>query len=152
MLLEISCWQDFILIFSKGHNSRKGDNSNMTKIRISYFSMSNPIWNFKTLACTVHKIWHTCDFILIFSKGHTSMKGDNSDKKITMCVNYFSTNPYMKLHYPSIYGSKDMACIKKCLKQTHARTDRQPGTNMPLQLLWSWGHNKGHSKMMIYSI
>ena len=31
-LFGISCWQDFILIFSKGHyNSRKGDNSDKKK-------------------------------------------------------------------------------------------------------------------------
>ena len=39
------------------------------------------IWNFKTLACTVHKIWHASDFVHIFSKGHNSRKGDNLDKK-----------------------------------------------------------------------
>ena len=27
ILFEITCWQEIILIFSKGHNSRKGDNS-----------------------------------------------------------------------------------------------------------------------------
>ena len=31
ILFEISCWQDFTLIFSKGHNSRKGDNSDKKK-------------------------------------------------------------------------------------------------------------------------
>ena len=36
ILFEISCWQDFILIFSKGHNSRKGDNSDKKKIWVSY--------------------------------------------------------------------------------------------------------------------
>ena len=36
---------------------------------------------FQTLACTVRKIWHASDFIRIFSKGHYSRKGDNSDKK-----------------------------------------------------------------------
>ena len=36
---------------------------------------------FQNLACTVRKIWHALDFILIFSKGHNSRKGDNSDKK-----------------------------------------------------------------------
>ena len=39
------------------------------------------MWNFKTLACTVCKVWHASDFMLIFSKGHNSRKGDNSDKK-----------------------------------------------------------------------
>ena len=36
---------------------------------------------FQILACMVHKIWHASDFILIFSKGHNSRTGDNSDKK-----------------------------------------------------------------------
>ena len=56
------------------------------------------------LACTVHKIWHASDFILIFSKGHNSRKGENSDKK--KCVSYFSMrNPYMKFQNPSMPGS-----------------------------------------------
>ena len=46
--------------FSKGHNSRKGDNSDKKKRCINYFSMRNPYMKFKTLACTVHKIWHAC--------------------------------------------------------------------------------------------
>ena len=37
--------------------------------------------NFKTLACTVHKIWPASDFILTFSKGHNLRKGDNSNTK-----------------------------------------------------------------------
>ena len=69
------------VLFEMGHNSRKGDNSDKKKkIWVSYFSMRNPYMKFKTWACTVHKIWHTSDFILIFSKGHNSRKGDNSDK------------------------------------------------------------------------
>ena len=31
ILFELSCWQDFIQIFSKGDNSRKGDNSDKKK-------------------------------------------------------------------------------------------------------------------------
>ena len=81
MLFEICCWQDFILIFSKGHYSRKGDNLDKKKKWISYFTWGTNIWNFKTLACMVHKLWHASDFILIFSKGHNSRKGDNSGKK-----------------------------------------------------------------------
>ena len=45
--------------------------------------------NFKTLACTVHKIWHASDFILMFSKGHNTRKRDNSDKKKTVCQPFF---------------------------------------------------------------
>ena len=79
----------------------------------------------------VYKIWHASDFTLIFSTGHNSRKGDNSDKK-KMCISYFSMrNPYMKLQNPSMHGS--------C--RTDGCTDEQPKTNMPRQLLRSWGHN-----------
>ena len=44
---ERSCWQDFVQFFSKGHNSRKGDNLDKKKIRISYFSMRNPYMKFQ---------------------------------------------------------------------------------------------------------
>ena len=44
---------------------------------------------FQTLACTVHKIWLASDFIRIFSKGHNSRKGDNSDKKKNVCLIFF---------------------------------------------------------------
>ena len=46
----------FHLIFSKGHNSRKGDNSNKKKYRSAIFPWRIHKWNFKTLACTVYKI------------------------------------------------------------------------------------------------
>ena len=86
------------------------------------------IWNFKTLACTVHKIWHASDFIQIFSKGHNSRKGDNSDKKKKHVSNIFPWG----IH---IWNFKTLACT--VLEQT----DAQPETNMPRQLLRSWGHN-----------
>ena len=96
------------------------------------FCNEESIWNFKTLACTVRKIWHASDFILIFSKGHNSRKGDNSEKKKT-CVNYFSMrNPYMKFQNSSMHG----------FWRADTRTDAQPETNMLPQLLWSWGHNE----------
>ena len=61
ILFEISYWQDFILIFSKGHNSRKGDNSVKKKKCVSaIFPWGIHIWNLKILACMVHKIWHAC--------------------------------------------------------------------------------------------
>ena len=49
----------------------------------------------QTLVCTVHKIRHASDFILIFSKGRNSRKGDNSDKKKNVCQLFF--------HEESIY-------------------------------------------------
>ena len=50
---------------------------------------------FQNLACTFQKIWHASDFILIFSKGHNSRNGDNSDKKKNECQLFF--------HEESIY-------------------------------------------------
>ena len=37
ILYEISCTQDFQILFSKGHNSEKGHNLDMKKIRVNYF-------------------------------------------------------------------------------------------------------------------
>ena len=44
---EIFCWQDFIYIFSKGHNSGKGHNPDGKKTRVSYFFMKNPYMKFQ---------------------------------------------------------------------------------------------------------
>ena len=44
---EIFCWQEFIHIFSKGHNSGKGHNPDGKKIRVSYFFMKNPYMKFQ---------------------------------------------------------------------------------------------------------
>ena len=81
ILFDTSCWQVFILIFSKEHNSGKVDYSDKKKkkkkkkkIRVSYFSMRSPYMKFQTLACTVHKIWHASDFIDIFQRGITPEK------------------------------------------------------------------------------
>ena len=87
---QISFW-----FFSKGHNSWMGDNSSrkkkQKKKRVSaIFPWGIHIWNFKTLACTVHKIWN--------------------------------------------------ACIERTHARTDARTHGQPETNIPRQLLRSWGH------------
>ena len=90
--------------------------------------MRNPYMKFQNLACTFHKIWHASDFIRIFSKKHNSRNGDNSDKKNKMCVKYFfMRNPFMKFQI--------LACT------VLEWTDAQPKTNMPSQLLWSWGYN-----------
>ena len=139
IIFEISCWQDFILIFSKGHDSRKGENSDKTKIRVCYFSWGIHIGNFKTLACTVRKIgirFHS-DF---FQKGITSEREITQTRK-KIQVSYFSMrNPYMKFQNPSMHGAEDMASTKS---MTNGQT-----TNMPCQLLRSWGHIKkaGYSK------
>ena len=58
---------------------------------------------------------------------------------------FFMKNPYMKFQNPSMYGLEVMLCIKKRNGRTHRRTDarthKRPRSNMPLQLLRSWGHN-----------
>ena len=41
ILFEISCTQDFQILFSKGHNSEKGHNSDMKKIWVNYFFIRN---------------------------------------------------------------------------------------------------------------
>ena len=41
ILFEISCTQDFQILFSKGDNSEKGHNSDMKKIWVNYFFMRN---------------------------------------------------------------------------------------------------------------
>ena len=67
--------------------------------------MRNPYMKFQNPSMHVlYKIWHASDFILIFSKGYNSRKGDNSDKK-KKCISYFSTrNPYMKFQNRSMHG------------------------------------------------
>ena len=37
ILFEISCTQNFQILFSKGHNSKKGHNLDVTKIRVNHF-------------------------------------------------------------------------------------------------------------------
>ena len=41
----------------------------------------------------------------------------------------------MKFQNSSIHGFKVMLCIKKRDERTEGRTDEQPRSNMPLQLL-----------------
>ena len=47
ILFEIFCTQDFHILFSKGHNSEKGHNSDMKKIRVNYFFMRNTHMKFQ---------------------------------------------------------------------------------------------------------
>ena len=66
-----------------------------------------------------------------------------------MCVSYFfMRNPYKKFQNSSMHVSKVMLCTSKSVMngQMEEKTDRQmdehPRSNMPLQLLQSWGHNE----------
>ena len=47
ILFEISCTQDFQILFSKGHNSEKGHNLDMKKIWVNYFFMRNLYMKFQ---------------------------------------------------------------------------------------------------------
>ena len=47
IFFEISCTQDFQILFSKGHYSEKGHNLDMKKIRVNYFFMRNTYMKFQ---------------------------------------------------------------------------------------------------------
>ena len=47
ILFEISCWQDFMLIFHIGITSEREITRTREKIRVSYFSMRNPYMKFQ---------------------------------------------------------------------------------------------------------
>ena len=87
ILFEISCTQDFQILLSKGHNSEKGRNSDMKKIRVNYFFMKNVHMKFKNPSIHHSKVnTHTdrqaesnMPFQLFQSWGHK--KGHNSDMK-----------------------------------------------------------------------
>ena len=87
ILFEISCWKDFILIFSKYANFQRAITpekweeffQNFNQVIYSSSLISWP--SFKPLAQILFEISCWQDFVQIFSKGHNSRKGDNSDKK-----------------------------------------------------------------------
>ena len=89
---EISCWQDFILNFSKGHNSRKGDNSDKKKKCVSaIFTWGIHIWNFKTLSCTV-----------LDKRMHTWMDACKDNQRPICPVNFFEVGGIKIKHRPPI--------------------------------------------------
>ena len=47
ILLEISCTQDIQILFSKGHNSKKGHNSDIKKIWVNHIFMWNLYMKFQ---------------------------------------------------------------------------------------------------------
>ena len=56
ILFEISCTQDFQILFSKGHNSEKGHNLDMKKNMGQLFFHEESVYEmFKSLAFTVQK-------------------------------------------------------------------------------------------------
>ena len=80
-----------------------GIRSKLNQVNHSLSSISWP--SFKLLAQILFKISCWQDFILIFSKGHNSRKGHNSDKKKIWVRYFFMRNPYMKFQNHSMHGS-----------------------------------------------
>ena len=109
ILFEISCRKISFWLFQNAQIF-KGPWLQKNKVIFFNFNLviyaSSPIsWpSFKPLSQILFEISWRQDFMLIFSKGHNSRKGDNSDKK-KIWVSYFSMNPYMKFQNPSMHGS-----------------------------------------------
>ena len=99
--------------------------------QVIYSSALNCMLNMKALAQILFEISCTQDFQILFSKGHNSEKGRNSDMKKIRVNYFFLRNPYMKFQIPSMHHS-----------EVNRRTDRQAESNMPFQLFQSWGHKK----------
>ena len=88
--------------------------------------------NMKALAQILIEISCTQDFQILFSKGHNSEKGHNSDMKKIQVKYFFMRNVHMKFRNPSIHRSK-----------VNTGTDTQAKfgkSNMPFQLFQRWGH------------
>ena len=93
ILFEISCTQDFQILFSKGHNSEKGHNSDMKKIRVNYFFMRNSHMKFQNP--TIHRS-------KVNGRTHTQ-----TDKPKAICPsNFFKVGGIKKedILSPHLYG------------------------------------------------
>ena len=56
ILFEISCTQDFQILFSKGHNSKKGHNLAIQKIWVNYFILRNVYMKFQNPSIHCSKV------------------------------------------------------------------------------------------------
>ena len=87
---------------------------------------------------------------IFFQRAITQKRGIILSRKKIRVSYFLMRNPYMKFQNSSIHGSEVMLCIKKRDERTggrtEGRTDEQPRSNMPSQLLWSWGHKKVKEK------
>ena len=105
--------------------------------QVIYPSAKISISNMKALAKILLEISCTQDFQILFSKGHNSEKGHNSDMKKIRVNYFFMRNVHMKFQNPSIHHSK---VNRRTHPLTHTQTNRQAESNMPFQLFQSWGH------------
>ena len=94
-------------------------NGKFSKVnQVIYSSAPTSIPNIKALAQILFEISCTQDFQFLFSKGHNSEKGHNSDMKKNMGqLFFFMRNTHMKFQNPSIHRSKVSG-------RTHTHTDR----------------------------
>ena len=83
-LLEISCTQDFQILFSKGHNSEKGHNSGIKKIWVNYFFMRNMCIKFQNPSMCHSKVSQKCNR-RTYVRTHTQ-----TDKPKAICPSNFS--------------------------------------------------------------
>ena len=122
----------------KWKNQSKFQNSAiLSKFGVKFSKAPTSIPNIKALAQILLEISCTQAFQILFSKGHNSEKGNNSDMKKNMGQLFFIRNMHKKFQSPSIHRSK-----VNTHTHTHRHTDRQAESNMPFQLFQSWGHNK----------
>ena len=101
--------------------------------QVIYSSAQTSVLNMKALASILFEISCTQEFQILFSKGHNSKKGSNSDMKKIRFNYFFMRNVHIKFPNRSLHGSK-------VNRRTHRHTDRQAESNMPFQLFQSWGH------------
>ena len=127
------------------HQSKFQNSVILSKFRVKFSKVNQVIYsstptsipNIKALAQILFEISCTQDFQILFSKGHNSEKGNNSDMKKIWVNYFFMRNVHKKFQNPSIHRSK-----VNTHRQTDRHTDRQAESNVPFQLFQSWGHKK----------
>ena len=106
--------------------------------QVIYASAPTSMPNMKALAQILFEISCTQDFQILFSKGHNSEKGQNSNMKKIRVNYFFMRYTYMKFQIPSMHHSE-------VNRNTDRQTDRQAESNIPFQLFQSWGHKNRES-------
>ena len=131
ILFEISCTQYFQILFSKGHNSEKGHNLAIQKIRVNYFIMRNVYMKFQNPGIHLSKVSNFTEKWKNQSKFQNSVflsKFDGKFSKVDQVI--YSSSP------TSIPNMKALAQI---LFEISCTQD--------FQILFSKGNNseKGHN-------
>ena len=95
ILFEITCTQDFQILFSKGHNSEKGHNSDMKKIRVNYFFMRNTYMKFQIPSMHHSEVNRRTD----------RQTDRQTDKPKAICPSNFFKVGGIKMGYEGVYTS-----------------------------------------------